>query len=76
MSHNITLTHIVALTDFLRKFPQFVGRDLYISGESYAGIYVPTLTVRVMKDKRFGLKVKLTLNLYLNKNIRHTGYIN
>jgi len=36
-----------ALKSFYVKFPEFVGRDLYISGESYAGIYVPYFALRV-----------------------------
>ena len=28
-----------ALQDFFKKFPSFKGKDFYISGESYAGIY-------------------------------------
>ena len=37
-----------ALLDFFKKFPSFKGRDFYISGESYAGIYVPTLAYQVI----------------------------
>ena len=48
---------VLGLVDFLRLFPQYVGREFYITGESYGGIYVPTLMVRVMKDNRFNLKV-------------------
>jgi len=38
----------LALQDFLARFPEFEGRDLYLTGESYAGVYVPTLAVRVL----------------------------
>jgi carboxypeptidase C (cathepsin A) len=33
----------VALQAWYTKFPEFKVNDLYISGESYAGIYVPYL---------------------------------
>ena len=37
-----------ALIDFFKKFPSYKGRDFYISGESYAGIYVPTLAYKIL----------------------------
>mmetsp|Transcript_556 Transcript_556/g.1068 ORF Transcript_556/g.1068 Transcript_556/m.1068 type:complete len:311 (-) Transcript_556:269-1201(-) len=37
----------VALTQFYAKFPEFVSNDLYVSGESYGGIYVPYLSWQV-----------------------------
>jgi carboxypeptidase C (cathepsin A) len=33
----------IALQAFYTKFPEFKANDLYVSGESYAGIYVPYL---------------------------------
>lgn len=57
-----------ALRSFLRKFPQFKGRPLYLTGESYAGVYLPTLAVLVDEDKEMNLKGVAIGNGYLDAN--------
>ena len=37
-----------------RYFPELAGRDLYLVGESYAGVYIPTLALRLLQQKRGG----------------------
>lgn len=32
---------------FFSKFPEFINHDLYLAGESYAGIYVPYLALKM-----------------------------
>merc|ERR1712192_213795 len=40
------------LAAFFEAFPEERSRDLYISGESYAGVYVPMLANRVLKHNK------------------------
>ena len=37
-----------ALIDFFNKFQNYKGRDFYIAGESYAGIYIPMLAYNII----------------------------
>jgi len=34
---------LAGLQDFFVKFPEFLSNELFVSGESYGGIYVPYL---------------------------------
>lgn len=44
----VSYDNYLALQHFFEKFPQFKTNDFYITGESYGGIYIPTLSVRVL----------------------------
>lgn len=35
------------LASFYKVFPELVTKDLYISGESYAGFYIPYIATRI-----------------------------
>jgi len=48
-----------ALRDFYVKFPSYVGRDLLLTGESYAGEYVPHLAHKIA----FGADATLAASL-------------
>lgn len=37
---------------WFKQFPEFLPNPFYIAGESYAGIYVPTLASEVVKGTK------------------------
>jgi cathepsin A (carboxypeptidase C) len=39
----------VAIVNFFAKFPQFKTNPFFVTGESYGGIYVPTLATRILR---------------------------
>ena len=43
--------NFAALKSFFEKFPHLKSNEFFISGESYGGIYIPTLSARVVKNK-------------------------
>lgn len=51
-----------ALLDFFNKFSGFKGKDFYVSGESYGGIYVPTLAYNIIMHNK-GVPESQKINL-------------
>ncbi|KAF8378062.1 hypothetical protein HHK36_029396 [Tetracentron sinense] len=54
------MDNLVFLQHWFVKFPQYINRDLFITGESYAGHYVPQLAELMIqfnkKEKLFNVK--------------------
>ena len=40
----------VAMQEFFQKFPELASNEFYITGESYAGVYVPTLVKEILDN--------------------------
>ncbi len=50
-------TSRAALVDFFHnKFPEFATNDFFIVGESYAGVYIPTLTKEILDHTEISIK--------------------
>lgn len=46
------------LTGFYKTFPQFKGRDLFITGESYAGHYIPAIAAKIVAENHADIVLK------------------
>lgn len=51
------MNNYLALKEFFRLFPEYSKNQLFLTGESYGGIYIPTLAERVMEDSSLNLQV-------------------
>ncbi|RHY14509.1 hypothetical protein DYB25_004266 [Aphanomyces astaci] len=40
------------LVEFIQAYPWYAGRDLYVTGESYAGMYIPHLVEQLLDHQR------------------------
>ena len=49
------------MLSFFKAYPEFAKNDFYVTGESYAGIYVPTLTYRLYEHNKAGKDPKVNL---------------
>lgn len=52
----VSLDNLAALKYFMAHYPEYAKNEFFITGESYGGIYVPTLSVRVVDDGSFNFK--------------------
>ncbi|TMS01396.1 Lysosomal protective protein [Larimichthys crocea] len=52
----VSMNNFLALKEFFRLFPEFSKNQLFLTGESYGGIYIPTLAERVMEDASLNLQ--------------------
>ncbi|XP_072095086.1 lysosomal protective protein isoform X2 [Mobula birostris] len=52
----VSFNNYLALKEFFRLFPEYKKNKFFITGESYGGIYVPTLAERVMSDREINFK--------------------
>ena len=54
--------NLIALQSFFKKFPSLKDKDFYISGESYAGIYIPMLALEILNyNNKVGDEKKINL---------------
>lgn len=64
ISHNWTDVEnaknlLAGVKDFFNTFSDLKGREFYISGESYAGIFIPHLAAEILEDKSTTNRVNL-----------------
>jgi carboxypeptidase C (cathepsin A) len=56
-----------ALTKFFNAYSEYISNELFLTGESYAGIYVPTLAHLVLKRNN-NLNLKGIMGMFLESN--------
>ncbi|TMS33414.1 hypothetical protein L596_001158 [Steinernema carpocapsae] len=67
-----SLENYEAVKLFFKEFPAFRNHSTFIMGESYGGVYVPTLTARIVdgqKDFPINLKGMALGNGYVNEKL-------
>ncbi|KAG6483824.1 hypothetical protein ZIOFF_060524 [Zingiber officinale] len=66
---------LVFLVNWFEQFPEYTGRDFFITSESYAGHYVPQLAHAILnhKDRLINLKGIAIGNAVINKETDSKG---
>ncbi|KAK1420930.1 hypothetical protein QVD17_22902 [Tagetes erecta] len=62
------------LLNWLERFPQYKGRDFYITGESYAGHYVPQLSQAIVRYNKANATSPINLKGYMVGNALTNDY--
>ncbi|XP_038688657.1 serine carboxypeptidase 1-like [Tripterygium wilfordii] len=56
------------LVMWFKLYPEFVNNPFYIAGESYAGVYIPTLATEIIQGINNGVKPKINFKGYMVGN--------
>ncbi|XP_038693672.1 serine carboxypeptidase-like 20 [Tripterygium wilfordii] len=56
------------LVKWFKLYPEFVNNSFYIAGESYAGVYIPTLAVEIIQGIKDGIETKINFKGYMVGN--------
>ncbi|XP_078066419.1 lysosomal protective protein-like [Mustelus asterias] len=70
----------LALQDFFRKFPSLMSNDFYVTGESYGGVYVPSLSLKIANGpakinfKGFAVGNGLSSTYFNDQSLVYFGY--
>ncbi|XP_077215005.1 serine carboxypeptidase II-2-like [Tasmannia lanceolata] len=59
---------LVFLQEWLNRFPQYKGREFYLTGESYAGHYVPQLAQAIVWSQKLTGEKSINLKGYMVGN--------
>ncbi|XP_071698768.1 serine carboxypeptidase II-2-like [Rutidosis leptorrhynchoides] len=62
------------LLNWLERFPQYKGRDFYLTGESYAGHYVPQLSQAIVRYNKANVGSPINIKGYMVGNALTDDY--
>nr|CAD2123456.1 unnamed protein product [Meloidogyne enterolobii] len=49
---SVAVENYAALKDFFNKYPSFKSNPFYLTGESYAAVYIPLLAVKILEGNK------------------------
>jgi len=52
----VAMDNYAAIKSFFTEYPEFARRAFFLTGESYAGVYIPTLALKIAADKEINFQ--------------------